>query len=36
VHVRNLHAREPGGPMLAQFGLVGDAGRGGNAKAVSP
>jgi hypothetical protein len=36
VHVRNLHAREPGGPMLAQFGLVGDAGSGGNAKAASP
>jgi hypothetical protein len=33
---RVLHAREPGGPMLAQSGRDGGAGRGGNAEAVSP
>src|SRR5919199_4916287 len=34
VHVRNLHAREPGGPTLARPGDD-RAGRSGNAEAVS-
>jgi hypothetical protein len=33
VHVRNLHAREPGDPILARSGDV-RAGRSGNAEAV--
>jgi hypothetical protein len=33
---RALHARGPGGRMLAQSGRDGGAGRGGNAEAVSP
>src|SRR5882757_9888303 len=34
VHVRNLHAREPGDPTLARR-VDGRAGRSGNAEAVS-
>ena len=34
-HVRNLHAREPGDPILARRGDRA-AGRSGNAKAVRP
>ncbi len=34
VHVRNLHAREPGDPTLARW-CDGRAGRSGNAEAVS-
>jgi hypothetical protein len=34
VHVRNLHAREPGDPMLARR-VDGRVGRSGNAEAAS-
>ena len=36
VHARNLHAREPGGPMIARQWRLPAAGREGKAKAVSP